>query len=160
MIGIPERELGVGLVERINSVAAIRNAMNETGTYCPLHVLGTGNPRSLVLFSIAGADSFDGLEWCQTCVDYETHTLHHLSHMDLYMHQSGLEGVQDIAPAARALTHNILYFEAFMKRLRSEMQANNTEAFAQEVCGRERYERLLGASEGLRRQLSASVHKA
>jgi queuine/archaeosine tRNA-ribosyltransferase len=159
MIGIPERELGVGLVERINSVAAIRNAMNETGTYCPLHVLGTGNPRSLVLLSIAGADSFDGLEWCQTCVDYETHTLHHLSHMDLYMHQSGMEEVQDIAPAARALTHNILYFEAFMKRLRSAMQAGSIEAYAQEICGEERYERLLRSSEGLRKRLSASGSK-
>jgi queuine/archaeosine tRNA-ribosyltransferase len=156
MIGVPERELGVGIVERINCVAAIRDAMNSNGEYCPLHVLGTGNPRSLILLSIAGADSFDGLEWCQTCVDYDTHTLHHLSHMDLYWHQSAMGNIGEIAPAARALTHNIFYYEDFMRRVRDSVHRGTAVQLAREVCGTETFERVVNMSEGLRRSVTGA----
>lgn len=153
MIGVPERELGVGLVERIDTVAAIRDAINKTGTYCPLHLLGTGNPISLVLFAIAGADSFDGLEWCQTSVDYETYSLHHLSHMEVFWHQSNLGSSYEISPAARALTHNLLFYQDLMPRIGEAIKNGTVEQLAQTVCGEAKLQRLLGMSEGLRKSL-------
>ena len=71
MLAIPERELGDGLLARAQTVQRIRKALNALGKYYPLHLLGTGNPLSLIALATAGADSFDGLEWCRTVADYE-----------------------------------------------------------------------------------------
>jgi len=84
MVAIPERELGDGLIERFKSVRNIRRALNELGKYYPLHLLGTGNPISMIAFAAAGADSFDGLEWCRTVADYNNGHLFHFSHFDCF----------------------------------------------------------------------------
>ena len=72
LLAVPERELGEGIVERAQTVRKIRETLNTLGTYYPVHLLGTGNPLSIITYAFAGADSFDGLEWCQTTVDHDT----------------------------------------------------------------------------------------
>jgi queuine/archaeosine tRNA-ribosyltransferase len=76
-IAIPERELGSGITNRVKTVRAIRTGLNELGHYQAIHLLGTGNPLSVAIFAAAGADSFDGLEWCRTVADHESATLFH-----------------------------------------------------------------------------------
>jgi queuine/archaeosine tRNA-ribosyltransferase len=137
MIAIPERELGFGLLERLSTVIAIRREMNRTGRYCPIHILGTGNPRSLLLFVAAGADSFDGLEWCQTAVDCESYSLHHLSHVDLFWHQSPFGALSGTAPAARALAHNLWFYESWMKRIRAALATDSLRGLGISVFGAE-----------------------
>lgn len=78
MVAVAERRLGDGVFERTRSVAAPRNALDSKGRYVGLHLLGTGKFISIALYSSAGADSFDGLEWCQSVVDHETGPLFHL----------------------------------------------------------------------------------
>jgi hypothetical protein len=118
MIAVPERRLGDGLFERARTVAAIRLALNTTGRYVGLHLLGTGNPISMAIFSIAGADSFDGLEWCQTVVDHETATLYHLSQADFFRAQTNW--VNDGWPFQLAvLAHNLEFYNFWMSRLRN-----------------------------------------
>ena len=84
MIAIPERELGDGLRERFVTVLQMRKALNALGKYYPLHLLGTGNPITMRALAVAGADSFDGLEWCRTVADYDNGRLHHFQHLDLF----------------------------------------------------------------------------
>lgn len=84
MVAIPERELGDGLIERVRTVRNIRRALNDLGRYYPLHLLGTGNPISMIAFAAAGADSFDGLEWCRTVADYDKGYLFHFQHFDCF----------------------------------------------------------------------------
>lgn len=72
MLAVAERRLGDGVIDRSRSMLAIRNALDELGRYVAVHLLGTGNPISIALYSAMGADSFDGLEWCQTVVDHDT----------------------------------------------------------------------------------------
>ena len=88
IIATPERELGEGIIERAKTVANIRNKLNELDFYQPLHILGTGNPVSIAILAAAGADLFDGLEWCRTTVNRETATLHHHQHMDFFESQT------------------------------------------------------------------------
>ena len=123
VLSLPERRLGEGVFERVRTVAAIRRALNETGTYVGIHILGTGNPFSLALFSIAGADSFDGLEWCQTVVDHGTGVLFHLSHSDFFSAQTKW-GEEDIPVQLRVLAHNLEFYTGWMKRLRSAIHEN------------------------------------
>lgn len=77
MLAVAERRLGDGVIDRARSVLAIRNALNQLDRYVAVHLLGTGNPISIALYSAMGADSFDGLEWCQTVVDHNTGLLYH-----------------------------------------------------------------------------------
>lgn len=84
MVAIPERELGDGLRERIKTVRRIRSALNALGRYYPLHLLGTGNPITVLALAVAGADSFDGLEWCRTVADYDNGRLFHFQHFDFF----------------------------------------------------------------------------
>ncbi len=84
MIGIPERELGQGILARAKSVFEISKAINEIESNSLIHLLGTGNPISILLYAYCGADSFDGLEWCQTVVDPTTANLFHFQQRELF----------------------------------------------------------------------------
>jgi hypothetical protein len=117
MIAVPERRLGDGVFERAATVAQIRTALNDIHEYTALHLLGTGNPISIAIYSIFGADSFDGLEWCQTVVDHETSQLFHLSQADFFRGQTHW-GTEDLSFQARTLAHNLQFYQDWVSRLR------------------------------------------
>ena len=91
LLAVPERALGDGIIARTLSVRRLRQALDKLGFYCPLHLLGTGNPLSIAVYAMAGADSFDGLEWCQTVVDHQTGKLFHFQQWDLFKDQTDWE---------------------------------------------------------------------
>ncbi len=121
IIGVPERRLGNGIVERALSLKAIRSSLNKLGRYVLIHVLGTGNPASIAFYSAMGADSFDGLEWCQTVVDHDTGTLHHLSHIDFFRLQTPWGESEKLSFHAQVLAHNIDFISRWMEHLRNAM---------------------------------------
>jgi hypothetical protein len=122
LVAVPERELGEGLYQRAAVVAQIRRRLDRLGYYCCLHLLGTGNPLSILIYAVAGADSFDGLEWCRTTVDYETARLHHLSQWDIFDRQSGLP-LRKLPYRAGALIHNLRFYSQWMDRIRWAIRA-------------------------------------
>lgn len=124
MIAVAERRLGDGVFERTKSVMALREKLNDTGRYVGLHLLGTGNPTSIALYSWAGADSFDGLEWCQTAVDHNTGLLFHLSQSDFFRKQTTW-GDEDISFHSRTLAHNLTFYADWMQRLRQAVYEGN-----------------------------------
>jgi len=125
LVAVPERELGGGIIERIETVRAIRTSLDTTGAYVPLHLLGTGNPWSLALYTMAGADTFDGLEWCQTSVDANTGQLHHFSQADLFM--DGASSAE--AFAERTLLHNLAFYGDWMAQLQNAVSENRVQEF-------------------------------
>lgn len=118
ILAVPERRLGDGILERARAVKAVRTALNEIGRYVVLHLLGTGNPISIALYSAMGADSFDGLEWCQTVVDHESGLLYHLSQADFFAGQTAWGDDDKLSFQARTLAHNLEFFSDWMRRLR------------------------------------------
>lgn len=128
MIAVAERRLGDGVIDRLRSVEAIRAALDSTGRYVGLHLLGTGNPLSIALYASCGADSFDGLEWCQTSVDHETALLHHLSHADFFRQQTSW-GDSDLAFQARTLAHNLEFYASWMSRLQHGIRTGSSRDF-------------------------------
>lgn len=117
MLAVPERALGDGIIARACTVKRIRQALDATGVYYPLHLLGTGNPVSIAAYAIAGANSFDGLEWCQTVVDHSTGLLSHFQHWDFVRHQTDW-GNNEILPYIQsALMHNLAFYDQFMRSL-------------------------------------------
>lgn len=120
MIAVAERRLGDGVFERTRSVMALRKALDDNERYVGLHLLGTGNPISIALYAWAGADSFDGLEWCQTVVDHDTGLLFHLSQSDFFRRQTAW-GDGDVSFHARTLAHNLTFYADWMQRLRQSI---------------------------------------
>jgi len=118
LLAIPERELGAGMLSIAMSIKKIRMALNQLEYYQPLHILGTGNPLSMMVYTFVGADSFDGLDWCQTVVDYESATLHHSLHLDLYAEQSQWGNDSDMSFLARCYLHNLEFYTSWMDKLK------------------------------------------
>ena len=117
LLAIPERALGEGIVARAATVRKIRSALNALGFYCPLHLLGTGNPISIIAYTMAGADSFDGLEWCQTVVDHNTAFLYHFQQWDFVRLQTEWGSNGALPYIQSVLMHNLEFFSAFMSSL-------------------------------------------
>lgn len=129
MLAVPERRLGDGVLERARAVKAIRTTLNELGRYVVLHLLGAGNPISIVLYSAMGADSFDGLEWCQTVVDHESGLLYHLSQADFFAGQTTWGDDDKLSFQARTLAHNLKFFSDWMQRLRDAVRQDRLQEF-------------------------------
>lgn len=128
-IAVAERRLGDGLVARAQTVKAIRESLDSLGRYVFLHLLGTGNPISMAVFSLQGADSFDGLEWCQTVIDHESALLFHLSQADFFIGQTAWSEAE-VPFHIKALAHNLEFYRDWMTRL----QRANTRELHIEFC--------------------------
>jgi queuine/archaeosine tRNA-ribosyltransferase len=129
-IAVPERRLGDGIFQRALSVRALKNALNETGSEVILHLLGTGNPISIATYSIEGANSFDGLEWCQTVVDWETALLHHFSQADFFRLQTPHGDARQNTFHSRTFAHNIDFYRDWMNRLQLAIASGDGNSFA------------------------------
>ncbi len=160
IIAVPERELGDGLQQRALAIKEMRIALNRTGEYVPLHVLGTGNPWSMAAFGAAGADLFDGLEWCRTVADYQNGALHHFHHLDLVIDES-VGRMQDpnakalllhsgMPYAIRTLAHNVDFFEDWMRTMRNLLHAGQDEFALRAVPRSQQLSRALFPERGSR----------
>lgn len=125
MIAVPERELGEGIYKRCKSIYNIRAALNSTGKYCPIHILGTGNPHSLLMLSACGADSFDGLEWCQSSVDRTTGCLYHSQIADFFIHQSPQIADAEINFTTKTMLHNLHFYIEWMMMIKNGLKQKN-----------------------------------
>ncbi len=133
-IAIPERELGEGLFARVRTMRSIRIALNELPFYQPVHLLGTGTPISVALLTAAGADSFDGLEWCRYVADASQATLHHFQLYEMFKWQDVIPGVNAITRAAandervrytgKVIFHKLHFYSSWMNRFRLVASSN------------------------------------
>lgn len=64
-LGFTEKELGDSLLDRMESIARVRLALDEllADQACPIHVFGSLDPLTVCLYFVAGAEIFDGLSW-------------------------------------------------------------------------------------------------
>jgi hypothetical protein len=118
MIAVPERELGSGIDERIGNVIRIRRAISDAGQDSPLHLLGTGDPRAILAYSYAGADSFDATEWSQMAVDHTTSEMLPSPRYDWVRSQS-VFGDEPVDYHAQLMGHNLTFYDDWITRVRS-----------------------------------------
>jgi queuine/archaeosine tRNA-ribosyltransferase len=129
IIGIPERELGASLFERAYNIILIRKILDTSHKNILLHILGTGNPISILIYSLCGADSFDGLEWCQTVVNPETGHLFHFAQKDL-LNCDCPYCCSDLGYPIQTLAHNLKFMKGFMESIQKSIQENESKRFA------------------------------
>jgi hypothetical protein len=63
IIGVTEKELGYRMLDRMETVARFRQALDAAGVVAPIQVFGSLDPLSSTLYCLAGAEIFDGLTW-------------------------------------------------------------------------------------------------
>lgn len=71
VLGVAENELGPGIRTRLRSIARLRVALNDADIEKPIHIFGASDPQNLALYSLAGADIFDGVNWSRYYLDTE-----------------------------------------------------------------------------------------
>lgn len=137
VIAIPERELGAGLARRAKTLKQIRHELNQLPYYQPIHLLGTGNPWSIAVLVAAGADTFDGLEWCRFAIDPRRGRLHHFQHFDFFKHTGDrttfldmVDADPEIKYAGRVAFYNLEYYEEFGRLMRGMISTKDAEPFA------------------------------
>ncbi|MFC1536779.1 hypothetical protein ACFL48_03060 [Pseudomonadota bacterium] len=133
-IAVPERELGEGICKKVETVVEIRKKLNTLGYYQPIHILGTGNPLSILILAAAGADFFDGLEWCRTVADRDTGFLFHHQQFDFFKTQSKVARFEivreamlekDTSLSFKMGLHNLDFFYGWMEELQDNIKSNN-----------------------------------
>lgn len=62
-VGMTEREIDDSLFGAMRKIARLRNAMDAADVHTPIHIFGSLDPLTSVLYFIAGAEIFDGLTW-------------------------------------------------------------------------------------------------
>ena len=142
LIAVAERELGDGLLQRAATVRRIRESLVVSSPQTVLHLLGTGNPMSMLVYATMGADSFDGLEWCQTVVDHNSGRLFHLQQYDLFLDQTDLAGVE-ASYRAKAMVHNLVFLTKWMEEVRKDVLSTD-HAMLFELLEREHAAHALG----------------
>lgn len=125
IVAIPERELGDGIIQRANTLSDIREELEKRDIKTSIHLLGTGNPISLLIYSACGANSFDGLEWCQTVVNPENSLLLHFSQRDLFKCDCPACTAHEESFSATTLGHNLLFYMDWMKKIGTSLDENN-----------------------------------
>jgi hypothetical protein len=63
IIGFTEKELGKSICDRMVNLYKIRKAMDEKLIKTPIHIFGSLDPLSCILYFLVGAEIFDGLTW-------------------------------------------------------------------------------------------------
>jgi queuine/archaeosine tRNA-ribosyltransferase len=125
IVSIPERILGDGLLKRIETVTNLRKELNKLDNYVYIHLLGTGNPFSLLLFSLAGADSFDGLEWCQTTINANNALLYHFQQRELIKDDCAFCKSNELDYNLQTLGHNLLFYNSWMNVIQESIEKLN-----------------------------------
>jgi queuine/archaeosine tRNA-ribosyltransferase len=158
LIAIPERELGDGLLERIKNITKIRALLNNFAYYQPIHILGTGDPIVIPFFIAAGADSFDGLEWCRKVVDRDQHRLHHFHHFDLFAYQAECAdspitrnaiNQAEVKFIAKVIFHNLDFYTDFICKLRTSTINGNIRGFITENLPKPIWSELMNKLNGI-----------
>lgn len=63
VIGVTEKEAGSSILKRMHNIADLRQSLNKKGIHTPIHIFGSLDPITSILYFLAGADIFDGLTW-------------------------------------------------------------------------------------------------
>lgn len=63
IIGVTEKELGNSIYDRMRKIHLIKTHLINNSIEAPIHVFGSLDPITVILYFLAGAEIFDGLTW-------------------------------------------------------------------------------------------------
>ncbi|HXG74088.1 MAG TPA: hypothetical protein VNK44_04660 [Candidatus Nitrosotenuis sp.] len=121
VIAIPERSCGKTLQDKIKTIQKIRRILNHDKAENVLHVLGCGNPLSMALFAIAGADIFDSIDWSRWVVDPRSLNFTDFANLSLTDCMCKVCRIKNMDPVLRSILHNLLFYQDFVLELQQSI---------------------------------------
>jgi hypothetical protein len=142
VIAVPERDCGDDIVEKARTVMKIRNLLDDHEGNKVLHILGCGNPVSLLLLSYSGADSFDSLDWIKYVINKKDLTTNDFSHLELT--NCGCAFCSDMTRGytEKVLLHNLHFYQDFMVQIQSLIRTGEIAKFSQKLVGKDIFEKM------------------
>ncbi len=128
-ISIPERECGNSIESKVRTIYEIREMLQEKKVDSLIHILGCGNLISMVLYSLAGADSFDSVDWSRWLLDRRNCKFSDIGHISLLdcecrvCSRSNLEGI------TKAIYHNLYFYQDFLSSFRDSIKGKSESKF-------------------------------
>jgi hypothetical protein len=131
-IAIPERDCGDSLVEKAQTIIKIRKVLDgddDSNHQRVLHILGCGNPISLLLYSYCGANTFDSLDWIKQVIDPQRLTINDFSHRELIGCQCPICASTKRDYTEKVLLHNLLFYQNYMLQIQTLVRNNEIRQF-------------------------------
>jgi queuine/archaeosine tRNA-ribosyltransferase len=137
ILAISEKDCGFTLLERARTITKIRRALDCRNDESILHILGCGNPISLLLYSYCGADTYDSLDWSRHVIDRRSLSIGDLSHLELSKCNCAVCKKEIGAAAERALLHNLLFYQEFAVQIQEMIRDNSIASYLSDRVGRD-----------------------
>jgi hypothetical protein len=114
IIGLTEKELGESILERMQNVKKVREALDSVSNKAPIHVFGNLDPLTSILFFLSGAEIFDGLTWLR--FSYHDGKAVYDQNIDAI---KGRIGQKDILNKKMSMIENIIYMSKLKQQMKS-----------------------------------------
>lgn len=133
-VAVAERDCGYSVLERAGTISEIRRKLNKRDNENLLHILGCGNPLSMLLFSYCGADTFDSLDWLKHVINPDPNSLltNDFSHLQLLNCKCRIcddPKYKNADYLEKVLLHNLYFYQSFVVQIQSLIQHDNFETY-------------------------------
>jgi len=133
-VAVAERDCGYSVLERAGIISEIRRTLNKSNKENLLHILGCGNPLSMLLFSYCGADTFDSLDWLKHVINPDPNSLliNDFSHLPLLNCKCRIcddPKHKNADYLEKVLLHNLHFYQNFVVQIQSLIQHDNLETY-------------------------------
>lgn len=108
IIGVTEKELGDSILQRMLNISKIRMALDHANNAAPLHIFGSLDPITSILYFLAGAEIFDGLTWLK--YTYHVGVASYPSNYGVLNDELGIH-VRDGQVKSKSMVNNLYYLE-------------------------------------------------
>jgi hypothetical protein len=131
-IAITERDCGMSFLEKAKTIVTIRKILDKNDNQNLLHLLGCGNPLSMLFFSYCGVDTFDSLDWVEHIIDRNSLKINDFSQLELLYCDCPICSGIERDYTEKALLHNLLFYQDFMMQIQSLIKNNDISRFLRE----------------------------
>lgn len=118
VIAIPEKELGHNLSDKIKSI----KILNSHGY--PLHILGCLDPTHIIIYALAGARYFDGLNWLKFYFNNKLSYYRNLYEIDLI--------IGNVVDPRSYVVNNSIYIDKLINDLEYSIANEDYSTFEEE----------------------------
>lgn len=126
IIGITEKELGNSISQRMRNIIKIRSELDNENISAPLHIFGSLDPVTSILYFLAGAEIFDGLTWLR----YSYHNSMAIYHPNFGFFNKEIDiRTTDKNVQLKSLTHNIYYLDKMKYAMLDYLKNGNFDFF-------------------------------
>ncbi|MEO8398273.1 MAG: hypothetical protein ABI550_00515 [Ignavibacteriaceae bacterium] len=126
IIGVTERELGNSILQRMLNIAKIREALNKNGINSPIHIFGSLDPVTSILYFLAGGEIFDGLTWLK--YSYFNNAAIYTSNFGVLNSELGIN-IRDGHVKSIAITKNTYYLQKMKYTMKDFIKHDNFDLF-------------------------------